>query len=72
MNKNGQMRLDLKCEKCGNIMKIQVNIGKKQSLQPGLVEFPQNNRLKCSKCQTIMELSDLKRQLEAQTGQKVV
>ena len=40
MNKNGQTRLDLQC-KCGNIIKIQVNIGKKQSLQPGFVEFPQ-------------------------------
>ena len=73
INKNGQIAgLDLQCKKCGNILKIQINIGKKQSLQKGFIEFPQNNQLKCPVCQTIMELSDLRRQLEAQTRQKVV
>ena len=73
MNKNRQIEgLDLECKKCGNIVKIQINIGKKQPLQRGFIEFPQNNQLKCPSCQTIMELSDLRRQLEARTGQKVV
>ena len=73
INKTGQMGfIDLECKKCGNIMKIQINMGKKQPLQQGSVEFPQNNKLKCSNCQTIMELSDLRRQLEAQSGQKMV
>ena len=73
MNKNGQIEgLDLQCKKCSNIVKIQINIGKKQPLKRGFIEFPQNNQLKCPGCQTIMELSDVRRQLEAQTGQKVV
>ena len=63
---------NLTCEKCGNIMKIQINMGRKCPLQRGFLEFPQNNQLKCPNCQTIIELSDLRRQLEARTGQKVV
>ena len=73
ISKNIQIaQLDLKCEKCGYIAKIQVNIGKKQPLKKGFIEFPQNNKLKCLSCQTIMELSDFRRQMEARTGKKVV
>ena len=33
MNKNRQIEgLDLECKKCGNIVKIQINIGKKTAL----------------------------------------
>ena len=73
INKGGQIvGVDLTCHKCSFVVKIQANIGKKQPLQKGLIEFPKNNQLKCPSCQTIIELSDLRRQIEAQTGQKVV
>ena len=73
ISRDGQVaEVDLKCHKCNFIVKIQANIGKKQPLRKGLIEFPQNNQLKCPSCQTIMELSDLRRQIEAQTRQKVV
>ena len=73
VNKNGQIaEIDLRCEQCGSFIQIQVNLGKKHPLKRDFIEFPQNNQLKCPNCQTIMELSDLRRQLEAQTGQKVI
>ncbi|MDE0119641.1 MAG: hypothetical protein OXM55_06520 [Bdellovibrionales bacterium] len=72
-NRGGRIaEVDLKCHKCSFVVKIQANIGKKQPLQKGLIEFPQNNQLKCPSCQTIIELSDLRRQIEAQARQKVV
>ena len=73
MNKKEQpIKFDLQCNRCGQITKIQANIGRKQPLQTGFIEFPKNNQLKCHNCQAIMELSDLRRQLEAQARQKVV
>ena len=72
INKKGQIAtINLKCQ-CSYTVKIQVNIGKKHPLQGDAVEFPKNNQLNCPNCQAIMNLSDLRRQLEAQTGQKVV
>ena len=72
-NEKGQIAtIDFKCHKCGQNIKIQANIGKKQPLQGNAVEFPKNNQLNCPNCQATMNLSDLRRQLEAQTGKQVV
>ena len=57
INEGGQVaEVDLKCHKCSFIVKIQANIGKKQLLQKGLIEFPQNNQLKCPSCQLFSPL----------------
>ena len=63
---------DWTCHKCSQRIRIQANIGKKQPLQGNAVDFPKNNKLQCLHCKSMIDLSDLRRQVEAQAGQKVV
>ena len=60
------------CAKCKNHLRIQANLGKKQPLQEGCLEFPADNQLKCPNCGANMDLSDTRRQLEAQAKRPVV
>lgn len=58
--------------KCGTSSKLQINLNHKQPLQPGSIQFPANDQFICPKCGTVHVLTDLKRQVEAQTKQRVV
>ena len=64
--------IDAKCLKCGTTSRVQANLGKKQPLQEGSVPFPADNKFHCPNCGTETDLSDVRRQLEAQSKKKVV
>ena len=68
----GVAAIEITCKKCGNIFKVQANLGKAQPLRPGHVAFPKDNVLKCSRCGTKHQVGDARKQIEEQTGQPVV
>ena len=61
-----------KCQKCGKESRIQANLGTKQPLQAGFVPFPPDGVFRCPSCGTESNLSDAKRQIEAQTKRPVI
>lgn len=63
---------DLQCNQCKTTTKIQANFGDPKPIQPGCVPFPKDNKLKCPKCGTEHNLTDARRQLEAQAKKPVV
>lgn len=64
--------LDAECPKCKNTIKIQINFEREFPLVSGAQPYPKNNRLKCPRCGVETELLNLRQQLEAQTGKKIV
>jgi hypothetical protein len=70
-NAAGMAVFDLNC-KCGRSTKIQANLNQAQALQPGNQSFPSTERFKCPNCGTEHVLTDVKRQIEAQTKGRVV
>lgn len=63
---------DVACGKCTTTSRVQANLGKSHPLQEGCVPFPSDNRLRCPNCGNEIDLSDARRQLEAQTKKSVV
>ena len=53
-------------------VKTQANIGKKHPLQQGCVPFPKNNKFRCPNCGAEADLTDPRRQIEAQAKKPVV
>jgi hypothetical protein len=64
--------LEIQCSKCQSRFKVQANLGKKQPLRTGCIPFPADNKLKCPACGVEHDLSDARRQLEAQAKKRVV
>jgi hypothetical protein len=64
--------LGIECSKCQSRFRVQANLGRKQPLQPGCIPFPADNKLKCPACGVEHDLSDARRQLEAQAKKRVV
>jgi hypothetical protein len=64
--------LDIHCNKCQSQFKVQANLGKTQPLKEGCLPFPADNKLRCPSCGVEHDLSDARRQLEAQTKKPVV
>ncbi len=63
--------IDARCPKCGNDVKVQANLGSPKPLQPGLVPFPDDNRLQCPSCEGLIDLLSVRAQLEAQSKQRL-
>jgi len=40
-------------------------------IEEGNIQFPENNIVKCPNCKTEIDLTDTRRQIEAQTGKKI-
>lgn len=64
--------LEVQCNKCKSRFKVQANLGRKQPIKPGCVPFPADNKLRCPTCGVEHDLSDARRQLEAQAKKPVV
>jgi len=63
---------DFACPKCSSRYKIQLNIDKNVKLEAGCVLYPKNDNFVCQNCGTQTNLTNLRLQLEAQTGLKVI
>ncbi len=60
------------CPNCHAVSNIQANLGAPQPIQPGRIPFPANNKLPCPSCGTVIDLSDARRQLEAQARKPII
>jgi hypothetical protein len=68
----GKVLVDVKCQKCGTLRKIQANFGVEQPLEPGAEKFPANCVITCKGCGSVIDLTGLKLQLEAQVKKPVI
>lgn len=68
----GATTLDVKCNKCQTVVKVQANIGNPQPAQPGHVLFPADNKLTCPGCNTELDLSPLRMQIESSVGAGII
>lgn len=64
--------IDFECPNCKQHSKIQANFDKKQPLQPDCLEYPLDNKFLCPNCNSENDLSDLRRQIEAQTKKNFI
>lgn len=62
---------DVRCDHCGQVTKVQASLDGPQPLQPGSVAFPSDSRLHCPKCKNIIDLQQLRRMIEQQSGRKI-
>jgi len=66
------VELDVQCTNCKQVSKLQANLEKGVSLKEGYHPFPKDNKFKCPKCSAEIDLSDARRQIEAQSKKEVV
>lgn len=64
--------LEIPCGKCGTKSRVQANLNRNQPLQAGCLPFPADNRFSCPTCGAVSDLSDARRQVEAQSKKPVV
>jgi len=63
---------EVECPSCGEKNKVQANLGKAQPLKAGNAAFPSGNKLKCRNCKTEIDLTGLRRDVEAMTKKPIV
>lgn len=63
---------DVPCPNCGAVTRVQANLAVPQPLEAGSVPYPGDDMLNCPHCGTEINLSDTRRQIEAQTKKAVV
>jgi len=65
--------VNFECPKCKEHFLIQLNLGKSEPLKPGHVPYPvDDNVFKCPNCSAQSNLANVRLQIEAQTGKKIV
>jgi phage FluMu protein Com len=64
--------IDYACPRCAKITRIQANLGEKNPTQQGNVAFPADNKFRCPNCGLEADLSNLRKQIEAQSKKPVV
>ena len=67
-----KVELGVQCKKCNTVSRIQANFEPDEKLEKGCLPFPKDNKFHCPKCQTEHDLSDTRRQLEAQAKRAIV
>ena len=65
------MMIEVNCPKCGHHTKLQADLDSLKPLQQGCIQFPANDNLPCPKCHHIIQLGQLRANLEKQTNRKV-
>ncbi len=60
------------CGKCGTQVKVHATFVKGLPVPAGVIPFPSDNKIKCPSCGTELNLSEARRQLEAQTRKTIV
>lgn len=67
-----QALVNVGCLSCHAAFKVQANLNEPQPLQPGCIAFPADSKLRCPNCGAEIDLTDTRRQIEAQTKKRVV
>jgi hypothetical protein len=65
---------NVNCAKCGTAFVVQARFDTKVPARPGAIQLPDDNLVRCpgQNCTFVHNLSQLRAQLEAQTGRKVI
>lgn len=63
---------ELRCPNCKAAFQVQANLEHESPLQPGRQPFPKDNKFRCPNCSAETDLSDARRQIEAQSKKPVV
>lgn len=66
------VELEVSCKKCGNNIPIQANFKNNLPIKKGYIPFPKNDNIKCEKCGNEIALSDLRREIEAETKKRII
>jgi hypothetical protein len=64
--------IEIPCGNCKQPSKIQANLKQGIPLQNGSLLFPSNNKFTCPACGSENDLSDARRQIEAQTKKQII
>ncbi len=64
--------IQVTCPNCNHRATIQANIGKTSPLKPGNRPFPDDNLFKCPNCGEDTDISDIRNDIEAQSGKLIV
>lgn len=64
--------VEARCGRCGTGWRVQANLKKGVAQEQGAHLFPPNNRSACPKCSAPFDLTEARRQIEAQTKKRVV
>jgi hypothetical protein len=67
-----EVEMDVMCNECKTHQKVHARFQKGLPVKLDAIPFPLNNKLKCPKCNNEMDLSDIRRQLEAQSQKPIV
>ena len=65
-------QIEVICPNCKNKINLQANLDKTQPIEKEAIAFPINNKLKCPHCQTEINVTNIRQQIEAQSRKKVV
>ena len=61
------------CPSCRHTFKVQINVKKDVSLQPDVVPYPvSTDKVACPNCRTKIDVANLRKEVERQTGKRVV
>lgn len=71
-NVNPFINIDFICSRCKKIIKIQCDLLPGLPLQKDRILFPKNNKLKCIHCGEINDLSQIRAQIEINTGKQIL
>lgn len=66
------LNIRITCDKCKSPTVMQANFAPNLPLKPGNVAFPGNNVLQCPSCRADINVANIRLQIEAQTGKKIL
>lgn len=64
--------INFECPKCKKKFLIQANLERNIHLRKGRIPYPDNDIFKCPNCKTESNISNIRLQIEAQSGKKIV
>jgi len=65
--------IDIDCPSCHNHFHLQGNLGRSKPIKTGFLPFPvKDNKVACPKCTAVIDVSQIRMQIEAQTRKKFV
>lgn len=61
------------CPKCGSPVAVQVNFKANVPLRPGMIQMPAgSNKIRCTKCDSEIDIAGLRQKIEGETGRLTV
>ena len=68
----GKVIAEIQCLKCQAVNRVQLNLEKGIPIEEGCVRYPPGGQLACTNCGEVMNLAEVRRQVEMQAKREVV